>query len=106
MEEKRISEKVMQEARRYAICIAGEAHLFRDFAVNMIDYIGLEICPYLKGLYRELSQMLFTRAIRQDDLEYVESLSEDEIMSWYYSYKEYDKQREEHIQEEFKENML
>ena len=105
MEEKCISEKVMQEARRYAICIAGEAHMFRDFAVNMIDYIGPEICPYLKELYKELSQMLFTRAIRQDDQEYVESLSEDEIMSWYYSFNEYNKHKEEHVQEEFKENI-
>lgn len=105
MGERELSDMQLQEARKYALCIAGEAHMFRDFAVAMIDYMGMEIIPYIKELYRELSQILFTRAIPSDDLTKVDNTEDSEIIYWYENYSKYQENREQRIQEEFNENI-
>ena len=105
MEQTTIPDNMMQEARRYALCIAGEANKFYDFAIAMLDYMGPDFCPYLKELYKELSQILFTRAIPQDNLNDVNNINDEEILSWYESYKAKQKKREEQLQGEFNENI-
>ena len=98
MEQITIPDNIMQEARRYALCIAGEANRFKDFAIAMLDYMGSDFYPYLKDLYRELSQILFTRAIPQDNLDDVNNIEDEVILSWYNSYKARQKNREEQLQ--------
>ena len=101
----RITEFQLQEARRYAICIAGEAYRFKDFAIAMMDYLGTCICPYLKELYREMSQIILSRTIPLDSLNDVDGLNEEVIISWYNIYKEKQNKREERIRQEFNENI-
>ncbi len=105
MSETNISEDMLvQEAKRYAVNIVRETPLFKNFAVNMIDFAGRNICPYLVEIYKEMSSILFTEGLPQDNLDYVEGLKMDEMLSWYDSYKanldDWEKR-----QAEFKENI-
>lgn len=105
MDEKGLTAVQLQEARRYALCIAGDANFFKPFAIAMIDYMGYDIIPHLKELYREVSQILFTRAIPSDDLKCVESIEDSEITDWYDQYSSRQEERERREQEEFNENI-
>ena len=105
MDEKGLTTLQLQEARRYALCIAGDTNMFEPFAIAMIDYMGYDIIPHLKELYCEICQILFTRAIPTDDLRHIERIDDVEIRGWYERYSKGQEERERSEQEEFNENI-
>ncbi len=100
-----ITEKILQEARRYAICIIGDATDFKAFSINMLDYAGEAFLPYLRDLYKEMSPLLFTQGLPQDDYNYVDSLPDYTIMDWFHQFRAQQQDRNEFRYEDFKENI-
>ncbi len=105
MIEKMFSEEQMREARRYALCLIGENPGFKAFAVNMLDYMGEEFCPHLKELYKEHSNFLFEEGLPQDDLRWVDSLDDFEILSWFENFKQREQKEKEARKARFSENI-
>ncbi len=96
--------KLVQEAKSYAVNIINEANTIKEFAVNMIDYAGMKICPYIVELYKEMSPILITQGISQDNIEEIENIDIEEIKHWFYEYKS-KQETPEQRQERFKENI-
>ncbi len=99
------SEIQLQEARRYAVCIIGEATSFNEFAVNMLDYAGEGFLPYLRDFYKEMSPLLFSQGLPQDDHKYIDSLPDNMILSWFYSFRARQEKLNEKRQDDFNENI-
>ncbi len=95
---------LLQEAKRYAVNIINEVYYFRPFAINMIDYAGMAICPYLVDIYKEMSPILFSQGLPQDDIDKVEQIDIEEIKDWFYVFKR-NKEKLEERQADFKENI-
>ncbi len=98
-------DKKMREARIYAKCIIMDASNFRDFSVNMLDYLGPDCCQEVKKLYKELSLFLFEQSIPQDSLEEVDRISEDIMHVWLEEFQRQQAESEQSRQEEFGENI-
>lgn len=100
-----LSEKALNDARGYALCIIFETKSFQDFAISMMDYLGLAICPYCKELYKELYQVAFMRKHNMLSAELVDGFSESEMKDWFrqFLYEEILQQYEK--EKQFKENI-
>ncbi|MBR6444899.1 MAG: ImmA/IrrE family metallo-endopeptidase [Prevotella sp.] len=102
---KPLSEKDLNDARGYALCIIFETKSFREFAIAMMDYLGLAICPHCKAIYKELYQVAFTQKHNMLSPEIVDGVSESEMKDWFCQFV-YDEILHQHEKEKlFKENI-
>ena len=91
-DKKQIPESMMQQVRNYAI--------------NMVDYLGTEYVSCCKDLYMELSLVIFTQDHRMDDYNVVANIADWEILEWYERFKREQEEREQHPDEsDLKENI-
>ena len=101
--EMEIPEDVVQDARKYALCIIFSVRNYIDFAVSMIDYLSEDISSICGSLYKELYQIAFTRGHHMDDPEYVDSFDDWSLIHEYQRYKEREALKER--EDEFKDNI-
>lgn len=105
-DKKQIPERIIQQVRNYAMCIVGTAPDFYHFAINMVDYIGVEYVSCCKDLYLELSQVIFTQSQHMDNPDVITNIADWEILDWYERFKKEQKEKDEHPDEsEIKENI-
>ncbi len=93
------------EARRYALCVLFETRSFVDFAVSLIDCMGIEICPLCKDLYKELYQIAFSKGFHMESEQDVDAFTEEYLLDAFIRFKEDQKFKEEYREEDFKENI-
>lgn len=98
-------EKMLEEARQYAVCIIAESYRFMDFAISLIDYLGEAIIPYLKGIYKDMAPLVFSYGKELSDLKQVDTYSDEEMRRWFDKYKERLKKDEPSQQALFQENI-
>lgn len=96
---------VLNEARRYALCIVFETHCFEEFAVSMIDCMGEKIVSLCKDLYKELYQLAFSKGFHMESEQAVDAHTDEDLLNTYYCFKAKQKFEEEYREEDFKENI-
>lgn len=96
---------MLQDAKRYAICIATEVYGFRDFAVAMVDYLGEPIVPYLKELYEGLTLFFFEQGLKCDDISEVNDITNSQIIFWHEEFKRKEIERVEEQSRTIEENI-
>lgn len=96
---------MLQDAKRYAICIATEVCSFRHFAVAMVDYLGEPIVPYLKELYGGLTLFYFEQGLKCDDMSEVNNFTNSQILFWYEEFKRKETERFEEQSRKTEENI-
>ena len=104
-ESEMISNEVMQDARKYALCIVFNVNSYLEFAISMLDYLGEGMAPLCGPLYKELYQTAFTRGHHMDDPQIVDRYNDTDLIIEYQHYKDIEKKKEGEREGNFKENI-
>ena len=99
-------EVMFSRAVRYANEIITEASGFMDFAIAMLDYIGVDICPYCRTIYPVIVAGLpenVSGKLKTDTLVCVEKCTDQMILYAFEKYRE--EQGKEERKREIKENI-
>lgn len=104
-EMKSLGEERLQNARKYAMYVLFNTNGFEQFAMEMVEYLGEDLCGLSKSFYVELYDVAQKRHHHMDDIWKVVGYTEDALLTRYQELKEERNRREEEIKGLFKENV-